>query len=591
AAPWASWWAITLYSLILIFITLSSFYFRRHVKRNRRLAEMAIFEKEQEKRTNLMNMSFFSNISHEFRTPLTLISGPLEQLSSSAAVKGRDRELLAIIQRSVSRMLKLVNQMMDFNKLENDTLKLQVERADAVSYLKGFLDIFKINAANKDINFVTDGVAGNFICLLDPDKLDKIVNNLLSNALKYTPTGGKVSLSFDVVPASEAVSDLDSSSFKGKTKLGASSYIKIIVSNSGPAIPEELSEKIFERYFQVTESNKGKYNWGTGIGLYYARALALLHHGALFLLPSSEGAAFELLLPSSDDAYAPEEIVSPSPKIAKDTASAAQNETSVKKAETTKDDDKPLLLVVEDDIEVIHYLKTLLGQDYRVIAAYSGEDALPLAIEQHPNLIISDIIMPGMNGYEFCSLVKNDPQLSHIPVILVTAQADMNSQIQGLNTGADAYVTKPFDTKYLSALIHSLLNNRDKLRTILNQTTEVEKVEDMLSGPDKVFMDEFYKLMEKYMSNSEMDIMRITEKMHISRTKFYYKVKALTGHSPATFFKTYKLNRAAELIREGRYNMSEIAYMTGFSTPAHFSTVFKKQFGVSPTAYTQTEDN
>ncbi|MCF0168129.1 MAG: response regulator, partial [Bacteroidales bacterium] len=376
----------------------------------------------------------------------------------------------------------------------------------------------------------------------------------------------------------------------GKLNNKSSSYIKITVEDSGPGIAPELSEKIFERYYQLTDAEGGRYNWGTGIGLYYARALAMLHHGALFMRPRPDNApssTFVLLIPASDEAYGTDEHITPAPKIAKATTPEAADSTEFEEMAETGDE-KPLLLAVEDDIEVIHYLKTLLSPAYRMLAAYNGETALQIAAEQHPNLIISDVMMPGMDGYELCRRIKNDVQLCHIPVILVTAQSGIDSQIQGLNTGADAYVTKPFDTKYLFALIRSLLSNRDKLKNLLNQNTEVNKIEsDLLSGPDKVFMDELYTLMEKELSNADLDIMQIAEMMHISRTKVYYKVKELTGQSPATFFKTYKLNRAVELIREGHYNVSEIAYMTGFSTHAHFTTSFKKQFGVPPSVYAQ----
>ena len=244
------------------------------------------------------------------------------------------------------------------------------------------------------------------------------------------------------------------------------------------------------------------------------------------------------------------------------------------------------LLVVDDDTEVAHYLRTLLSAHYKVICRFNADDALKALHEESPDLVLSDVVMPGKDGYQFCREIKEDLQLCHLPVILVTAKATVENQVEGLDTGADAYVTKPFDPTYLLALVKSLLKNREKARTMLGKATQTDKIEEnILSPQDNVFMTELYHLMESELSNPELDIARMTELLRISRTKFYYKVKGLTGESPSTFFKTYKLNRAAELITEGKHTVSEIADMTGFSTLSHFSKSFKKQFGVSPSEY------
>ena len=250
------------------------------------------------------------------------------------------------------------------------------------------------------------------------------------------------------------------------------------------------------------------------------------------------------------------------------------------------DNDRKKVLLVDDDADVIHYMKELLVPYYDVQSRFDADSAYTLMKEEAFDVVISDVVMPGKNGYELCCQIKDNIQISHIPVILLTAKATVEDQVQGLDCGADAYVTKPFEPQYLLALISSQLKNREKLRALLSEATDMDNLEEnVLSPQDNAFMSELYQLMEKELSNSELDVARMTEMLHISRTKFYYKVKGLTGENPSVFFKRYKLNRAAQLLGERKYNVSEIADMTGFSTLSHFSTSFKKQFGVSPSEY------
>ena len=242
--------------------------------------------------------------------------------------------------------------------------------------------------------------------------------------------------------------------------------------------------------------------------------------------------------------------------------------------------------MVDDDTEVANYLDALLSAHYRIICRFNADSAFRAMQEDAPDLVLSDVVMPLKSGFDLCREIKNDPQLCHIPVILVTAKGTVEDQVKGLEQGADAYVTKPFDPTYLQALIQSQLKNREKLRALLSSSTETDKIaEETLTPQDNAFMTDLYRLMESELSNPELDVARMTELMHTSRTKFYYKVKGLTGQNPGTFFKTYKLNRAAQLLREGKYTISEVADMTGFSTVSHFSTSFKKQFGTAPREY------
>ena len=583
-APWRTWWAYTLYLLLavgVVFLFLRALHRIRLEKEQARRAEQ---EKEQEQRVNKMNMSFFANVSHEFRTPLTMISGPVAQLCESPEIDGNNKKLLHIVQQSVNRMLRLVNQLMDFNKLENDTLKLKVKRSDVVTELKHIMEIFNVNAQSKDISLITTGIEDSFLMWLDADKIDKITTNLLSNALKFTPRGGKIEVNFDVITGEEA-----RQAFRIPQEQTFAQYIKLEVADTGIGIPEEQTERIFERYYQLNNQSVGSYNWGTGIGLYYARSLAHLHHGLLKAgnRTDGQGAVFTLILPTSDEAYSPEERDNEQQEQGKVYPLQPDSPTGTSTHDEEEEDDNlKKILVVDDDTEVAHYLKVLLSPAYRVICRFNAEDAFKAVNEEAPDLVLSDVVMPGTDGYTLCRKIKEDLQLCHTPVILVTAKANMEDQVEGLNTGADAYVTKPFDPTYLQALIQSQLKNREKVRALLGRNTQTDAIaDDVLSPQDNAFMTELYRLMENELSNPELDISHMTELLKISRTKFYYKVKGLTGENPSSFFKTYKLNRAAELIKEGKYSISEIADMTGFSTHSYFSKAFKKQFGIAPSEY------
>ena len=584
--PWyGAWWAWILYTLAGAVILGSLWTLIRRIRRVRKDAARRIYEarrerervekeKEQERRLSKIQMNYFANVAHEFRTPLTMIAGPVSQLASSEDIKGQDRKLVGIIQRSSTWMLSLVNQLLDFNRIGDKKLQLKVAKGDIVAPLKGIADLFRFNAGAKGIELQTYGLEDSFSMWADVDKVQKIVMNLLSNAMKFTPTGGKVTLSFDVVPREEAAEAFQLT--KADTD---SQYAKITVSDTGKGIPEGQLEKIFERFYQA--DNQGDTH-GSGIGLFYARALAGLHHGYIKAANREEGGAvFTIILPVSASSYTEDERTSAQPvydipaPVVEETPSAPEEEA-----------DRKRIAVVDDDIDIANYVKVLLSPYYNVSVYFDAASALSGMQEEIPDLVVSDVVMPGMSGYDLCEAVKGDLQLSHIPVVLVTAKVAVENQVQGLGKGADAYVTKPFQPAYLLALIKSLLQNREKLHRQLGSVTTTEEIApEALSPRDAAFMKELYELMEKELSNIDLDITRITEMMKISRTKFYYKVKGLTGENPSVFFKRYKLNRAADLLKEGKYNMSEIAYMTGFNTLSHFSTSFKKQFGVPPSEY------
>ena len=549
------------------------------------LKEQANIEREREERINKMQMSFFSNVSHEFRTPLTMISGPVSMLEKSGALSGDDKKLVSVIKTSSDWMLRLVNQLLDFNRLENDSLKLQIAKVDASQVLSRATSIFGPNAKTKNIAYITSGIDVPAIVYIDEDKVTKIVINLISNALKFTPPGGEVSLYFDVVQREKACM---TAPLKEEDKDPL--WVKVSVSDTGKGIPDNMKEKIFERYFQIDDTANGTYNWGTGIGLYYARTLARRHHGYLFAADRADGASgavFTLLLPASASSYAATEMAPD--KLSQSMAFPVKPLIpATDEHDGTEDPDKPLVLVVDDDIDVANYQKLLLSPFYRVKIRFNAESAMDYLCGQNeePDMIICDVMMPGKNGYEFTKELRNNVQLSHIPVILVTAKVGMEDRIEGLDAGADAYITKPFDPEYLLTLLKTTLERIAMRKKSLADAAGSQKIEEgQLSAQDTAFMNELYSLLDSELDNADIDIVEMSAKMRISRTKFYYKIKGLTGEPPSVFFKRYKLNIAAKKLLEGKYNMSEIADMTGFSSLSHFSTSFKHQFGVPPSAY------
>ena len=536
--------------------------------------ERAEAARQQEKELNSIQRNYFSNVAHEFRTPLTMIAGPASQLAASPGIKGQDRQLVGIIRRNSEWMLSLVNQLLDFNRIGNSKLQMKVAKTDVVGPLKATADMFRHNAASKGIELSTYGLEEPFVMWADMDKITKVVMNLLANALKFTPPGGKVSLSFDVLARGDA-----SNEFPLTENDTDPQWACISVSDSGRGIPLGEEEKIFERFYQA--GNQGN-TQGSGIGLYYSRALTGLHHGYIKACNKPEGGAlFSFVLPTSAASYSDDERTEAVQEVVLP-KEMPEAEASVPSA----DSDKKRIAVVDDDIDIANYVKVLLSPYYNVTVYFDGNAALKGMTEETPNLIISDVVMPGMSGFELCKAVKGELQLSHIPVVLVTAKVAVENQVEGLGVGADAYVTKPFQPAYLVALVKSLLENREKLHRQLGAATTTEEIgSEELTPRDKAFMKELYELMEKEIADVDLDITRISEMMRMSRTKFYYKVKGLTGENPSAFFKRYKLNFAANLLKEGKYNMSEIAYMTGFNTLSHFSASFKKQFGVPPSEY------
>ena len=595
-APWNSAAAWFLYVCIVGYLVyyVNSLYLKERTNRLRLYEEQR--EHEREKRTKEMNMSFFANISHEFRNPITIIAGPLMALNNDASLPEKVHQTLSHVCMSVNRMLRLIDQMLDFNQLETDALRLKVSEVDAAEELRKQVAAFEESTKVKGIRLeLVLSPDVDYHVWLDVDKLEKILSNLFTNALKHTSPQGIIRITARMVGET-----MPSEGAKDSSN-GTDRKLDITVFNSGNHIADDKLQDVFKRYYQLADTqSEHHYGWGTGIGLYYVKRLVGLHHGEIEVKnvyasdeeasdgdAKLDGVEFHFALPAERSIYNKVEIVDHEERVMQisipSVSSVSSDENKI------SDDKKPKILVVDDDVDVAQYIRSIFCDDYEIVNRYSAEEALADLEEVKPDIILSDVIMGKMSGYEFCKTLKNDLTFSHIPVILITAKSNMDEQIGGLRMGAVAYVTKPFDPAYLKALVESQLQNMITLRKRLVESMETEdlsaSVADSLSEQDRKFMDELYSLMEKRSAEMELNVATVCHDLLISQSKFNYKLKELTGETPGSFFRRYKLNKAAQLLRQNKYTVSEIATMTGFSTAAHFSVAFKKQFGVSPSEF------
>ena len=509
------------------------------------------------------NIDFFSNMSHEFRTPLALVNGAVESLTSSDKIKGNDARLVKVIQRNSARMMKLVTQMLDFNKIDHNALQLSVALCEVSSLMRRIMDMFAVGAEQKSVDLHLEGCGHPIQAWIDADKVEKMMFNLISNALKYTPPSGRVTV---------------------RTALEGN-MLRIDVEDTGIGIPDDMHEAIFERY---TRAGTGRrMAGGSGIGLYYTKALADIHHGSVSVrnMPGG-GSGFTVTIPADEASYSESEKGADQSTFAAIDGQESQSEFIVSRAGSHEQEKKPALLIIDDDYEMVHYLKMLLEKDYLVDFRYDAVSGYALLAKKMPDIVICDVMMVDVDGYQFCRMVRENDSTSHIPIVLVTAKATVQDQITGLSEGADAYVVKPFNNNYLLTVISSILENRRRLQKIFQNTTRMPDREiEGTSDKDRQFLEKLYGLMEKSLSQGELDVDTISAMLGYSRTKLFYKIKAIVGQTPNEFFTTYKLNKSLELLQSGKYKISAIAEMVGFSSASHFSSLFKKKFGMLPSQY------
>lgn len=555
---------------ILLFAALVVF-FGFVVRRRERIKYERQSELMQHKRIHemdAMKIRFFTNISHEFRTPLTLIITPLEKLVREVE-NASAREQLKLVTRNAKRLLGLVNQLLDFRKMEVQGLTLNRSQGDIVAFVKevglSFSDLFDTKTIRFSIFANTDSLMMTF----DPDKMEKIVFNLLSNAFKFSRENGEVFLNLEYLKAASGGSNDDE---RG--------VVKIIVGDKGIGIPQEKQEKVFERFFQAGDGTEQ--NMGSGIGLAITKEFVRLHDGEIFVKSEpGKGSVFTVELPvvSQNDTGDPEPI-----KI--ELSQDVQHNESHFKVEKRDDSKKPLLLLIEDNEDLRFYLKENLGAQYRVVEAADGDEGLEKARSVYPDIIISDIMMPGIDGVELCRILKSESKTSHIPLILLTAKVSSEQEAEGLEAGADDYITKPFNYEVLELKIRKQIDIRQQFRAKLEkQHYEIAPGEIGVTSLDEKFIRKATRFVETNISNTELSVEFFSREMGVSRGHLYNKILALTGKTPTEFIRIMRLKRGAQLLGKSQLNVGEIAFKVGFNDPKYFSRYFKEEFGLSPSEY------
>lgn len=554
---WKSGTAILLYVLGAIGIL----FLARHFTIQRANYRFRVAQQEKEAKRihelDMLKLKFFTNVSHEFRTPLSLIIAPVEKLVKQTEDEPQKKQF-QLIYRNARRLLGLVNQLLDFRKLEMKELRLQTSMGDIVGFVKELTASFADLAEKKNIQFCFSSKVDVIQMAFDPDKIERIMFNMLSNAFKFTPEKGRISVDVDLRDA-DAVQGLE-----------------IMVKDSGIGIPNEDQEKIFERFFQH-ELPENLLNQGSGIGLAISKEFVRLHGGTIDVESApGAGTSFRIWLPlqqSVNNGHETEMILHAS--------------NSDRELETMNGHHKTkgTVLVVDDNDDIRFYIKDNLRNHYTVLEAGDGKEAWNKTLKYQPDLIISDIMMPEMDGVEFCTKIKNTAATSHIPVILLTARTTEEQKLEGYHSGANAYITKPFSFEMLQSRIKSILAHQEVMRRRFHKQVEVEASELDVTPVDEQFIKDAVALVEKNISENDFSVEDLSKALAMSRVALYKKLVALTGKAPLDFIRSIRMKRAAQLMIKSKMTIAEIGYEVGFSTPKYFAKSFKKEFGLSPSEY------
>lgn len=546
----------------LLLLALTIFY----VFRNRQLlkqkqvklqAEMEHAEAEKLRHLDKMKSSFFANISHEFRTPLTLMLGPLKQMEQGSLDEADNRKYLKMMRHNGERLLHLINQLLDLSKLESGKMGLEITKTDITGLLKAIVYSFNSMAEQKQVNYHIHFPEHEIIGWIDKDKFQKIVTNLLSNAFKFTPENGTVSVDVG----------------------NGDNRIRITIQDNGPGIPKEQLDKVFDRFYQV-EGTEG----GTGIGLSLVKELVQLHKGQISVSSDTgRGASFRLSLPIAGEYYEDKDASISSktlePELHGTTAATLAGELT----DSFSDSSLPTVLVVEDNSDLQTFITDTLKKDFNVIHAMNGKEGLEKATGLIPDLVVSDVMMPVMDGVTMTNEIKQNEKTSHIPVIILTAKAAAESKIEGLKTGADDYLVKPFDGDELVVRIRNLVEQRQKLRELFSRkmiSITPDKVE--VTSQENTFIEKVRNAISENTDNEFFSVVDLANAVNMSRSQLHRKLKALTGNGPNEIIRNFRLERALELLQKGAGNVTEVAFMTGFSSPAYFSKCFSERYGYSP---------
>jgi signal transduction histidine kinase/ligand-binding sensor domain-containing protein/CheY-like chemotaxis protein/AraC-like DNA-binding protein len=579
-APWwGTGWAYLFYvSIVLLgLFTIRKFELNRSKLRN----ELKLLELESKKSREIENIKsrFFANLSHEFRTPLMLIKGPIEQLLKDKALD--KKENYEVIHRNSVKLQTLIDQLLELSQLESSSIPLNAKYEKFIPILRGLFYSFASLADQKNITLKFTSSSEELFLWIDRDKFEKIINNILSNAFKFTPQGGNISIDVKNI----LLLDKD--------------YAEIIISDSGIGIPQNKIDKIFDRFYQVDDSAKRSFG-GSGIGLALVRELVDLHKWRIKVESEiGKGTQFILHLPMDDYLLLENEKLKTEVSNFNDSVLryptwkstgsvfAKQNITIVKPdLETTKESSiKSSVLIVEDSEDVRNYMNELLKEDYKIAIAEDGRKGLKTALEILPDLIITDIMMPEIDGLEFCRRIKSDWKTSHIPVILLTAKASGESKIEGLETGADDYITKPFSYSELSIRIKNLLEQRKRLREKFSRDLSFKPENITPNKADQDFLQNAISIVNKNISDPMFDSEKFSEQIFLSRSQLHRKIQTISGQSTGEFIRTIRLKKAAGLILEKQFSITQIAFEVGFNSPSHFTKAFKQMFDCLPSEY------
>ena len=538
---------IVLFSIILLLLIGIMVYIYRTILMKRRIEEEA----------NKAKLQFFTNISHELRTPLTLIADPVNYIIHDDNLNSQQRSMLQIVQRNVLVLTQLVSEILDFRKVQNGKMELRLSDFNLAESMKQWIKLFSASAQKKHITISMDA-PDTIMLRADQDKIERICYNLLSNALKYTSEGGEISL-------------------MAKEEGGR---VMISVADNGCGISSDELPYIFDRFYQAKNAGRG-----TGIGLAIVKAFTELHHGEVSATSiEGKGSTFTIHIPvrqkgevTNQPTEKIEQLVEPS--SAEEVPNQARHIDELIQPYQT---DKPEVLIIDDNIDIRTYLRSVLSEKYNVSEAADGKVGLELARKIVPDIVLSDIMMPVMDGLAFCQQLKTDKAISHIPVILLTARSLDEQRAEGYEHGADAYLSKPFSLRLLLSRIDNLIESRKKLNQTWSKGVEDDEIGNISNEIDKSFLKQLRKIIQENLANSDLSVEQIGDEIGLSRVQLYRKVKALTGYSPVEIVRKARLTRARHLLQTTERTVSEVAYAVGFSTPSYFSKCYKDEFGENP---------
>ncbi|MCG8310054.1 MAG: ATP-binding protein [Cytophagales bacterium] len=552
---WLRWWAFVLY---VIGIGTLFYFVRRYNKNKAKFGEdlrVANMEREKDRELNALKQRFFMNISHELKTPLTLILGPLENIQQDKDLQEKHKSVLSLIKRNAEILSRLITQMMDFSKQERGVLKLKVEKADIISFVRSVMYSFYEEANRKEISFELLAEFESLPVWIDREKMEKIIFNLLSNAFKYTPNGGEIGIII----------------LKDQT----AKTLIIKVEDSGKGIKSSEHQQVFERFYQVNSDDS---ETGTGIGLSLAKEMVELHGGKIAVeSEEGKGSRFIVEIPLIETTFGNDEKVETEERpgqsaIDKDVLESFKNQKYR----------KPRVLIVEDNYDLCSFLRSILDEKYYVSISHNGEEGLQKALELVPDIIVSDIMMPKMDGITFCNRIKSNISVSHVPVLLLTAKSGKDSVLSGFESGADDYIEKPFDTDILLARMQALMENRERIWKQLQKKPVGKITSKKLNNLDRAFLEKLEKMVVLKMEEVEFSVEELGKQIGMSRATLYRKIKGLTGKTAIEYVRVIRLNEAMKLLQQNSANYTFVAEKVGFKDIDYFKKCFKKQFGLSP---------